>query len=147
MDRKIPGFLVIGAGALIGFTMLVVALGRTGGVAVPEAQPAQARQSVALRVDDQADGSITLRDAGSDHLIATVMPGQDGFVRATLRAFAQARLREGLTREQPFRLTRFEDGSLELGDDATGRRVNLGAFGPTNLQAFARIMPGTGAAQ
>ncbi|HEX8417004.1 MAG TPA: photosynthetic complex assembly protein PuhC [Methylobacterium sp.] len=137
----IPGRVLIGAGALIGFTMLAVAFGRTGGVGVTEMPPANPVQSVTLRVDDQADGSITVRDAANGALLATVEPGQDNFIRATLRGFGQSRLRAGLTREEPFRLTRYDDGSLELGDDVTGRKVNLGAFGPANAQAFTRILP------
>ena len=35
-------------------------------------------------MDDGADGSITLRDAADDILVATVQPGSDNFVRATL---------------------------------------------------------------
>ena len=80
-------------------------------------------------------------DDRSGALIARVEPGQDNFIRATLRGFAQSRLREGLTREKPFRLTRYDDGSLELDDAVTGRKVNLAAFDPTNAQAFAGLVP------
>ena len=51
------------------------------------------------------------------------------------------RLRAGLSREVPFRLTRFDDGSLRLDDSLTGRSVDFGAFGPSNYAAFARLMP------
>lgn len=67
--------------------------------------------------------------------------GEDNFIRATLRGFAQSRLRAGLSREVPFQLTRFDDGSLRLDDALTGRSVDFGAFGPSNYAAFARLMP------
>ena len=44
---------------------------------------------------------------------------------------------------QPFRLTRFADGGLELSDPSTGRVVNLGAFGPSNFAAFIRLLADT----
>jgi putative photosynthetic complex assembly protein len=104
-------------------------------------EPARPVQSLALRVDDAADGSLALRDADRGALVATVRPGEDNFIRATLRGFAQGRLRAGLSREVPFRLTRFDDGSLRLDDSLTGRSVDFGAFGPSNYAAFARLMP------
>jgi putative photosynthetic complex assembly protein len=121
--------------------VLAVAVGREGGVGLTAMPPAQVVKAVEIRADDQDDGSITIRDDRSGALLARVEPGQDNFIRATLRGFAQSRLREGLTREKPFRLTRYDDGSLELDDVVTGRKVNLGAFGSTNAQAFARLMP------
>ncbi|MEA1830683.1 photosynthetic complex assembly protein PuhC [Methylobacterium durans] len=134
---------LIGAGVLIGFTLLAVAVGRSGGVGITEKPEANPVASLALTVEDRSDGAITLHEAGSDRLVATVAPGQDGFLRATLRGFGQARLRAGHGRAEPFRLTRFDDGSLTLSDEATGRRVNLEAFGPTNAGAFARLLPET----
>ena len=131
---------LIGAGALVGFTMLAVFVGRTGGVGITQKPEANPVASLALTVEDRSDGAITLHEAGSDRLVATVQPGEDGFLRATLRGFGQARLRAGHGREEPFRLTRYDDGSLTLSDAATGRRVNLEAFGPTNAAAFARLL-------
>lgn len=137
----IPGLLVMGAAGLVGFSLLAVMVGRESGVGITEMPPAQAIKALDIRPDDHADGSITIRDDRTGILIATVEPGQGNFIRATLRGFGQSRLRAGLTREQPFRLTRFDDGSLTLEDTLTGRKVNLGAFGPTNAQDFARLMP------
>lgn len=138
-------FGVIGAGALIGFTLLAVLIGhepRAGTTAAPAAQPgAVPVASVALHVEDGADGSVALRDAADDRLVAMIQPGQDGFIRGTLRGLAQARQREGLGRAAPFRLTRYDDGTLALDDEATGRRVALEAFGHTNALAFARLLP------
>ena len=53
---------------------------------------------------------------------------------------AQARLREGLSRAPPFRLTRWDNGTLSLDDVASGRRINLEAFGLGNAAAFARLL-------
>ena len=133
--------LVTGVGLLVGFVVLAVTVGRVESVGLTRMEPARPVQSLALRVDDAADGSLALRDADRGALVATVRPGEDNFIRATLRGFAQGRLRAGLSREVPFRLTRFDDGSLRLDDSLTGRSVDFGAFGPSNYAAFARVMP------
>ena len=139
--------LVVGVGLLVGFVVAAVTIGRSERVGLTRMEPARPVQSLALRVDDAADGSITLRDADRGDLVATVQPGADNFIRATLRGFAQGRLRAGLAREVPFRLTRFDDGSLRLDDALTGRSVDFGAFGPSNFTAFARLMPDNGTAR
>lgn len=139
--------LVVGVGLLIGFVVAAVAFGRVESVGLTRMEPTRAVQSLAFRVEDASDGSITLRNAEHGDLVATVQPGADNFIRATLRGFGQARLRAGLTREVPFRLTRFGDGSLRLDDALTGRSVDFGAFGPSNFAAFARLMPDDGAAR
>lgn len=137
----VPGLILTGVAGLMGFAMLAVMIGREERIGITEMPPARVIKTVDIRADDHPDGSITIRDDHTGDLIFTVEPGQDNFIRATLRGFGQSRLRSGLTREQPFRLTRFDDGSLQLDDAQTGRKVNLGAFGPANAQAFARVMP------
>ena len=39
--------------------------------------------------------------------------------------------------------TRWADGRLSLQDEATGRSIDLGAFGPTNAAVFAHLMTGS----
>lgn len=141
----VPALILIGAGALLGFTMLAVAIGRTEGVGLTQLPAAKAVARLDFRAEDQADGSIALRDAGNGRIVTWIRPGEDGFLRGTLRGLAQARQRDGLGREPPFTLTRFDDGRLDLADEATGRHVPLEAFGQTNAQAFARLLPGQGA--
>jgi len=140
----VPALLLIGAGALIGFTMLAVAIGRGEGVVLTQLPPAKALARLDFRAEDQADGSIALRDAASQKIVTWIRPAEDGFLRGTLRGLAQARQRDGLGREAPFSLTRYDDGRIDLADEATGRHVPLEAFGSTNAQAFARLLPGPG---
>lgn len=138
----IPALALIGAGALVGFTMLAVMVGRTERIGLSGNPNGSPVASVSLRVLDRPDGSIRVEDAVTQRLIQTIEPGQGNFVRATLRSFGQSRLRAGLTAAEPFRLTRYDDGSLALIDETTGRSVNMGAFGPTNALAFAKLLPG-----
>lgn len=138
-----PGPVLLGAGGLLAFALLAVLAGRGPPVAAPPEVEAPPAAALAFRAEDRADGSIALREAGSARVVATIRPGEDGFIRGTLRGLAQARQREGLSREPPFTLTRFDNGTLSLEDEATGRQVPLLAFGPSNAKAFARLLPGT----
>ncbi|GJE59999.1 photosynthetic complex assembly protein PuhC [Methylobacterium trifolii] len=140
----IPAMALIGSGALMGFTMLAVMIGRGEGVGLTALPPARSVAQLDFRAEDQADGSIALRDAADRHLVALVRPGEDGFIRGTLRGLAQARQRAGKGPETPFRLTRLDDGRLSLSDAATGREVALEAFGDTNARSFARLLPEPG---
>lgn len=135
-----PALLAVAA--LLAVSLLAVTLGR-GQEAEPKEQPARPIQTLAFHAEDQPDGAINLRAAENGSLVARIEPGQDGFIRGTLRGLAQARQREGLSRESPFTLTRFDNGTLSLDDEATGRQVPLLAFGPSNAKAFARLLPGT----
>ncbi|HEV2543074.1 MAG TPA: photosynthetic complex assembly protein PuhC [Methylobacterium sp.] len=135
-----PALLAVAA--LLGVALTAVALGR-GQEPVPEERPARPIQTLAFHAEDQPDGAIDLRSAERGTLVARIEPGQDGFIRGTLRGLAQARQREGQSREPPFTLTRFDNGTLSLEDGATGRQVPLLAFGPSNAKAFARLLPGT----
>ncbi|WP_018260060.1 photosynthetic complex assembly protein PuhC [Methylobacterium sp. WSM2598] len=137
---QVPRIQVRRAILLVGFTIGAVALGRFGDVGTTRMPPAQPVQVLDLRIEDRAGGAVALADARDGHLVATVQPGEDGFLRATLRVMAQARLREGLSRDPPFRLTRWDNGTLSLDDLASGRRINLEAFGATNAAAFARLL-------
>ncbi|MET0258245.1 MAG: photosynthetic complex assembly protein PuhC [Methylobacterium sp.] len=139
---SLPLAAMVGAGALMGFTMLVVGIGRSESVGLTRLPTAEIVSTVDFRVADVPDGSIAMREAGTDRLLLTIHPGEDNFMRATMRGLAQARQRAGLGREAPFSLTRYDNGTLSLDDGATGRKIPLEAFGRPNALAFARLLPG-----
>ncbi len=93
----------------------------------------------ALRFVDRPDGGIDVVDAALGRRVAAIEPGRDGFVRSTLRGLARERRRLGLNDEQPFELRQEGAGRLVLHDPASGRRIELQAFGATNAGAFARL--------
>ena len=71
------------------------------------------------------------------------MQGEGGFLRGALRVMARERRMRGLGGEAPFELVGRADGRLTLLDPATGQRIDLEAFGPTNAGAFAALLRGT----
>ena len=129
---------LLACGAL-GVTSLVAASWvRPSGQSI-RAPDAEVTQQRALRFEDRPDGSIVVIDATSKRVFDTVS-GQAGFVRGTLRGLARERKRAGLGPEQPFLLMGRADGRLTLHDPATGRLIDLDAFGPLNASAFARLL-------
>ena len=135
-----PRAPLLAAAALVAASLLAVAVVRTTGVGRAVVANAPAVASAALRFADGDDGSITVSDARDGRVVATVEPGTNGFLRGTLRGLVRERKRAGLGPEEPFVLQGRADGRLTLVDPATGRRVDLESFGPTNAAVFAHLL-------
>jgi putative photosynthetic complex assembly protein len=137
---RFPRGALIGAGALIGLTLLAAGTARLQAISAPAHPVIEALETRDLRFKDQADGSVAIYQAPGDRLVANLAPGTNGFMRALMRGLARERRMQGIGSEPPFRLISRRDGGLTLEDPATGRLVELRAFGPTNADAFARLL-------
>ena len=84
-----------------------------------------------------------ISDFRSGSMVEVLPPGTNGFARGVMRGMARERHSREIGSEPPFRLTRWSDGRLSLDDPATGRRIELDAFGPTNTAVFAHLMGAT----
>ena len=93
----------------------------------------------ALHFADLPDGSIDVIDAATGARI-DVLSGEQGFVRGALRSLVRGRRQHEAGPREPFLLQARVDGRLTLSDPVTGQRIDLEAFGPTNLAAFARLL-------
>lgn len=104
------------------------------------ATPAEAPQAWqrALHFEDRPDGSVAVLEAASRTEVRRYA-GEQGFLRGTLRVLAHARARRGLGPDQPFVLTGYANGRLTLSDPATGERIHLESFGPSNVAVFALL--------
>ncbi len=91
-----------------------------------------------LHFEDRPDGSIAVLEAPSRREVAR-FEGEQGFARGVLRTLAHARQRRGIGPQDPFTLTGLANGRLTLADPATGERIDLESFGPTNRAVFARL--------
>jgi putative photosynthetic complex assembly protein len=142
-SHAIPRAPIVAAGALVLVTLLAVAGARWAGLATNGSarigEPVTA--VVEARFEDRDDGAVVVREAGSGRVLAVAEPGTGGFLRGTLRALVRERRQHGLGAEQPFRVLAHPDGRLTLEDPATGRRMDLSAFGPSNVAVFARLLP------
>ena len=137
---QVPRGALIGAAALITFSLVTAAVGRLTQRSAGELPAGEPVASSELRFSDRSDGAVVIADAASGQVVDVIAPGTNGFLRSVLRGLARERKRQDLGETLPFRLTRWADNRLLLDDEATGRRIDLGAFGPTNAEAFARVL-------
>ncbi len=117
-----------------------VRLARVSGPMAPVSAPA-AVAAIDLRFADAPDGSIKVSDARSGAQVSTLAPGVGGFVRGVMRGMARDRLARHIGERPPFRLSRDGAGQLWLQDTATGRLIDLEAFGAGNRASFAAFLP------
>ncbi len=136
----LPRGLLMALAALVLVALAAVSAVRLSGVEV-RAPDAGTVLSRSLQFSDAADGGVLVTDARSGQQVAHVQ-GEGGFLRGALRVMARERRMRGLGAEAPFELLGRADGRLTLLDPATGQRIDLEAFGPTNAGAFAALLPG-----
>ena len=129
----------IACGCLIAAVVVLVALERHD-PAPAFIDPANVKQTLELRFGDLPDGAVLVSDAATGAKIERIAPGAGGFIRVTMRSFANERKRDGLGSETPFTLTRMRDGDLYLQDSLTGRTMLRNAFGPSNEGVFAELI-------
>jgi len=139
-DKPIPRPILIGAGLMLVSVLILAAVARYTGYRIgvpPEAGIVASRDMVFL---DQPDGSILVEEAVSHARIDVLEPGTYGFVRGAMRALSRGHRGESKGAVAPFRLTRWDDGRVTLEDLTTGTRIELEAYGPTNFEAFSRLL-------
>lgn len=132
------------AGALVIGSLIAVLAVRMTGVGAMHEPDAAAVEVREFRFEDRPDGSIVVLDESGKQLVETIAPGTNGFLRGTMRGLARERKRQGVSPALPFRMVGRADGRLTLEDPGTGRRVDVGSFGPTNAAVFAAIMANHG---
>ena len=126
--------------ALIASVLLIGVVARLSppGGQPPSVAPLQVADVI---MQDRDDGSIDVLQAGTGRLVETVPPATNGFLRVLLAGLVRERRREDIgAPTRPFRLTRWSDGRLTLDDAATGKLIELEAFGRSNEAAFGRLL-------
>jgi putative photosynthetic complex assembly protein len=134
-----PRVALVAAGVVVALTLGGIGVARWSGFDARQ-QDAQATAQRALHFQDRPDGGIAIVDATSGATLETVR-GEQGFLRGTLRAVVRERKLRGLVSDAPLQLISRADGRLTLTDPATGSRIDLESFGPTNAAVFARWLP------
>jgi putative photosynthetic complex assembly protein len=138
--KMVPRGALLGAAALIGFSIVVAGLGRLTGVGAVRADYATTVQTASFRFEDRSDGGISVIAPESNVTIGVVPAGTDGFVRTVLRSLAFDRRRHGVGAGPAFVIAKWSDGHTTIEDPVTGRRVDLAAFGAANMEAFAHVV-------
>jgi putative photosynthetic complex assembly protein len=95
-----------------------------------------------LRFVDRADGAVVIEDVDQGATASVIEPGQKtGFIRGVMRGLARERRMHGVGNQPPFNLSLWRDGELSLTDSATGRSIEMTAFGSTNRASFLALLP------
>jgi putative photosynthetic complex assembly protein len=135
-----PRKALIAIAALIGFSLLVVVVARLTGYNASQMPDSPIVVSRDLRFSDAPDGALLVLEVGTGSKLASLPPGNAGFVRGVLRAMHRERHIRHVADDVPFRLARLADGRLTLKDLGTQRSIELNSFGPTNEGAFAAFL-------
>lgn len=137
-----PRAPLFGIAALVGLSLAVAATGRITHIGSVQTTGSLVA-SRDLNFADGADGSVVVTDA-RDGAPVEVFTGENGFVRGMMRGMARTRKSEGIGPQDPFRLAAWSDGRLTLDDPATGRHIELQAFGSTNTEVFGHLLTAHG---
>ncbi len=135
-----PKAPLLGAAGVVTIALLAAITPRLLGVGKVTVSPGVPISQHELRFEDAPDGSALVRDAASGSIVIVLAAQTNHFVRGTVRGLVRERRREGIGSVPPFRLSRLADGRLTLEDPATRRRIDLDAFGRSNVGAFSAIM-------
>jgi putative photosynthetic complex assembly protein len=136
----VPKGGVLAAAALVLFALATVTTVRLTGMGEVHMTLPAAVQSRDLQFADGNNGAVLVYDARDHQLVDTLAPGTNGFIRVVMRGLARERRLGDIGSQPPFRLTRYSGGQITLTDTSTGKQIDLGAFGSTNTEAFARLM-------
>lgn len=142
--ETIPTGILLAMAGLVVFSLIAVAIARIAdhkAVGPPLAEVVVERH---LRFIDTGGGRAEIVDDTSGELVMVMEPGQDNFIRGIIRGLARERRGYGVGSRLPFVLARHADGQLTLTDPATGRVLDLRAFGHTNADAFAILLDSDG---
>lgn len=132
--KRLPGLTM----TALATTVLAIAVASR--LVVHEGAPAATPlQAADLLMQDQDDGSIVVTAAPCGRAVDVVPPASNGFLRVLLAGLVRERTREHVT-AAAFHITRWSDGRLTIDDAATGRLIELEAFGPANAGAFGRVL-------
>ncbi len=135
-----PRLPLVAVGLVLAAAIAAAAIGPAvvGGRAEPPPSALLAERTLSFQ--DRADGAVIVLADGNE---VAVFEGEQGFLRGTLRGLARVRRGQDIPRTSPFHLAAWADGRLTIDDPATRQRIDLEAFGPTNMAVFARLLPVT----
>lgn len=133
------GGILAGCGLVL-FALAAVTASRLTGVGDVRMTFPSAVESLDLNFVDGQGGAVLVLNHRDGQVIDTLPPGSNGFVRVVLRGLARERKLADIGPQPPFRLSRLANGQLTLTDTASGKMVDLDAFGAANVGAFARLM-------
>lgn len=134
---QVPRWALIAAGCLVSGTIALATISSLGAKRV--AMPQASAPITALRFDQNAAQALIVTNAVTGKQVAFIAPTADAFLRTTLRTMIETRISDGITRTAPFLLIPTGKDDLVLDDPATGQKIDLQAFGPSNSVQFQNL--------
>lgn len=138
-EKPFPRGILLAGAALLMFSVAAAGTARITGLGVSRPLNSPVIEQHLLSFTKEADGTITVRDAKSGETTAVVPAKNFGFVGVVLQGVAHERRMAQAPADAPLLLSWHEDGRARIEDPETGQRVMLGAFGPGNHAAFAKL--------
>jgi len=145
-DRKgkrtntFPKGVLIGAALLLVFAAAAVVFGQVTGIGVIKHKVGSPVAIRDVTITRGAEDTVIVTDARNGTQIATYERDTGGFVRGSLRAFERMRMVAKVSETAPYRIIKWEAGTVSLSDTATGERIYLEAFGKDNAAAFETLL-------
>ena len=136
----IPRWVIVAAGGLMLFTIVVAGVSHRAGLYHVSTPPTTALATRDLLFFDQHGGGVLVTDAKTGKRVAMIEPTTGGFMRGIMRGLVREHRLNDQAAGTAFRLTHWADGRLTIADPTTGESFDLEAFGSTNELAFARLL-------
>ncbi len=130
----------IAAGLMIAASIALAAYAQLTGFDATPSPVEERAASLAIQFKDRPDGAIAVVKETTGETIKVIPPKSNGFIRGAVRGLARERKQLEMGSQAPFRLTLWQNGRLSLTDTATDARIFLEAYGPTNRNAFMKIL-------
>lgn len=146
-EIRVPTGAIVGAGLLI---LSVIALAifarvthadRGGPRLEPVTQAVGMRDLIFKTNPRDASAEMDVIDATTGQTVRHFGPTEGGFVRGSLRGLARLRTTQGISPDEPYRLTEWPGGRMTLQDRRTGMIVEVNAFGVTSVEGYRALLP------
>ena len=140
-SHPLPTPIIVGGAAMMVAAVAFCAFGHATGIGRTVAADPVTVMTRDLVFTENDDKTLTVRDADRGGRIVTNFDADDaGFIRALVRGMTRNRTRYGEPAIGAFRVSLSQDGGVWLQDLGTKQNVDLRAFGPTQVQAFAQFV-------
>ena len=136
---RVPRGLLYGALALIVFTIAAIYAGRATHSGLIEVSPVREVEGRDLMFKALSDGTMRVTGEGGDPVATLVVEG-DSFAITAVQGLALQRPDDATASGYRLRLSRGQDGRMDIADPETGRTLPLVGFGPDNIRAFGHYL-------
>ena len=139
-DNTTSQWLLTGIAGIVMAVLAATLVARLTGYQADSTPVSTVTELRELGFRDLPRGVVEIYEWHSDRTIARLPAGEGSFIRGVVRSLV--RQRRGLSPDAVprFELARHSDARLVLSDPETGEYIDLVAFGPTNVAAFARLL-------